>query len=156
MATAPAITTRIQRADAVELRGNRAAQGDRPGKACRQSEHHENRRFIQDQPENRRRVAAERHADPDLARPLADVIGEHAVHPDRREQQRHGAEPSDRSIGARRGLSDRSIRFDIAKTSVSGSSGSISASARSTEARVDATSVPPRIAQATLREGVCA
>ena len=38
------------------------------------------------------RVAAERHPDPDLARSLADLVGEHAVDAHRGQQQRDGAE----------------------------------------------------------------
>lgn len=45
-----------------------------------------------------------------LARTLADVIGKHSVQSDRGKQERHGAKPSDSSIGARRPAAYGSIR----------------------------------------------
>ena len=37
-------------------------------------------------------LRAERHPDPDLARPLRDAVGNHAVDPDRRQDERDGGE----------------------------------------------------------------
>jgi hypothetical protein len=76
------------------------------------------------------------------------MIGEDAV--------QTAPNPSDNSIGARRGLSDFSTRVDIAKTSVNGTSGSMSASARCTAAVVESMSSRVRMAKPNPRLGDCA
>ena len=98
-----------------------------PAKPHDDAEPQQREPFRDDEPEDAPAVAAEREADADFLAPLRHLVGEHAVDPDRREEQRVMPPKSDASsIGARRFTSDSSTRCCIGLTEKNGSSGSIS------------------------------
>src|SRR5688500_14512879 len=83
---------RVERTDAVQLGSDDVAQRQRARDARGNAERYQQRAFTQHEPQDTPRVAAERQPNADFARTLADVIREHAVQTDRREQQGEQAE----------------------------------------------------------------
>ena len=59
----------------------------------REASRDEQQAFAQDELENAGGAAAQRDSDADLLRPLRHQIRQDAIDADRREKQRHGAEP---------------------------------------------------------------
>ena len=76
---------RVQRRDAVEQFAHQPGHRHRHRQPDRQADGGEAQSLPHHQAENVGAARAQRHTDPDLSRPLCHVVGQHAVHADRRQ-----------------------------------------------------------------------
>ena len=79
---------RTVRRDLVELGGDQSAQSERSRKASDEAEEDRLHPLADDQAQDIESLRAERHADADLAGSLLDGVGDRAIDPNRREEER--------------------------------------------------------------------
>src|SRR5437588_3332383 len=82
----------VVRRNSIELRRDQPAEGDRRDNAEREPDHHRFHSLAHDKPQDIARLRAERHADADLAGALLDGVGNRAINPNAREQERDAGE----------------------------------------------------------------